>query len=214
MDHSRTEPGVRRAERRPQHRPYLSTHPAPAGAPTRSDELPATLSQDRRGRHAPTVAGSIRRPRPRPSLDLPAFAVPRSRRARRKRRTRVRALPGHLRPLLESGRGPRPRPSTLKCGGGPSWRHPEHQQRGRRREQRSGPECINHLLKLSTLEMGNLIGVAADGVASLGNGQNGILFRDQSSQNLIGGTSNGCANKINFNGRNGITLAASAGTGK
>src|SRR5207237_5359125 len=41
---------------------------------------------------------------------------------------------------------------------------------------------------------GNLIGVAADGLAPLGNGQNGILFRDQSAQNLIGGMSNGFGN--------------------
>ena len=60
---------------------------------------------------------------------------------------------------------------------------------------------------------GNLIGIGSDGATPLGNAQNGILFVDQASRNLVGGTTNGSGNKINFNGRNGITLAASAGTG-
>src|SRR5258708_5791485 len=60
---------------------------------------------------------------------------------------------------------------------------------------------------------GNLIGVAANGSSPLGNGQNGIYFTNQPSRNLVGATTNGAANTIAFNGRNGISLAASAGTG-
>ena len=60
---------------------------------------------------------------------------------------------------------------------------------------------------------GNLLGVAVDGTTSLGNGLNGILLTDQSSQNMIGGTVKGAGNLISFNGRNGITLAATAGVG-
>src|SRR5258708_20235346 len=59
----------------------------------------------------------------------------------------------------------------------------------------------------------NLIGVAAGGFSPLDNGLNGIYFTNQPSRNLVGATTNGAANTIAFNGRNGISLAPSAGTG-
>jgi len=57
---------------------------------------------------------------------------------------------------------------------------------------------------------GNLIGKGADQVAAMGNGQHGILFDDQSGQNLVGGAN---PNTIAHNSGNGITLSSSAGTG-
>jgi len=61
------------------------------------------------------------------------------------------------------------------------------------------------------LIQGNLIGVAIDKTTSLSNNLNGVLLTDQSSRSTIGGTATGAENLIAFNGRNGITLAASGG---
>src|SRR5207248_2202222 len=57
------------------------------------------------------------------------------------------------------------------------------------------------------------IGLSADGISPLPNGRDGIYFTNQPSFNLIGGTNTADANFIAFNGRNGIALAASAGSG-
>jgi hypothetical protein len=57
---------------------------------------------------------------------------------------------------------------------------------------------------------GNLLGVGADQFTAMSNGLHGILFDEQSSQNLVGGAN---LNKIAHNGGNGITLSSSAGTG-
>jgi len=57
---------------------------------------------------------------------------------------------------------------------------------------------------------GNLIGIAADHLTPLGNGQNGILFDDQSAHNFIGGDA---GNTIAYNGKNGVALTTSAGIG-
>jgi hypothetical protein len=46
---------------------------------------------------------------------------------------------------------------------------------------------------------GNLIGVQADGVSPLGNGQNGVLVAFSTFDNLVGGTGAGAGNVIAFN---------------
>ena len=51
--------------------------------------------------------------------------------------------------------------------------------------------------------VGNLVGVAADGLSPLGNGSHGILI-DRSGNVVVGGTEVGAANTIAFNGGDGI----------
>ncbi len=71
--------------------------------------------------------------------------------------------------------------------------------------QVASPNASNNIVQ------GNFIGVAGNGSAPRGNGRDGIYFTNQPAGNLIGGTGNGSTNVIAFSGRNGITLAASAG---
>src|SRR6185503_17047547 len=66
---------------------------------------------------------------------------------------------------------------------------------------------------LSNSIQGNIIGLTANGLSRLSNGQNGILICSNAARNLIGGTSRGEANKIAFNGLNGIALNPDAGSG-
>ncbi|MGH8247182.1 MAG: right-handed parallel beta-helix repeat-containing protein, partial [Gammaproteobacteria bacterium] len=52
---------------------------------------------------------------------------------------------------------------------------------------------------------GNRIGTTADGLAPLGNGEDGI-FLDRSLENMIGGTAAGAGNEISANGQSGIDV--------
>jgi parallel beta-helix repeat protein len=56
---------------------------------------------------------------------------------------------------------------------------------------------------------GNFIGTQSDGTSPLGNGQDGVFFKN-ASNNLIGGTDPGSANTIAFNSGNGVTVGPSA----
>ena len=61
----------------------------------------------------------------------------------------------------------------------------------------------------SNTVMGNYIGVAADGITPLPNGQNGIYVSGDAVSNTIGGTGPGQANIIAYNGLRGIMLLTS-----
>jgi CSLREA domain-containing protein len=65
----------------------------------------------------------------------------------------------------------------------------------------------------ANMVQGNLIGTDATGTGSLGNGANGIGIAGGPTNNTIGGTTNGARNTIAFNGANGVSLTADAGTG-
>lgn len=52
---------------------------------------------------------------------------------------------------------------------------------------------------------GNLIGTSADGTGNLGNGSYGVWV-DGASQNQIGGQADGTANRIAFNGDDGVNV--------
>jgi hypothetical protein len=56
---------------------------------------------------------------------------------------------------------------------------------------------------------GNLIGIDASGTNPLGNTGDGVLLR-QASNNTVGGTTIGAGNVIAFNGRTGVSVAASS----
>jgi parallel beta-helix repeat protein len=56
---------------------------------------------------------------------------------------------------------------------------------------------------------GNFIGTQSDGISPLGNGQDGVFFKN-ASNNLIGGTGSGAGNTIAFNSGNGVTVGPSA----
>lgn len=58
----------------------------------------------------------------------------------------------------------------------------------------------------SNVIQGNLIGLAADGLASLGNGDDGILMAATPPGALIGSAATGAPNVIAYNGRNGVTV--------
>ncbi|MCI0702913.1 MAG: FG-GAP-like repeat-containing protein, partial [Planctomycetia bacterium] len=63
---------------------------------------------------------------------------------------------------------------------------------------------------------GNKIGVGADGITPLGNGDAGLFISSQAgpnTNNLIGGPGIGAANIIAFNDKNGITMRDPGGTG-
>jgi titin len=70
----------------------------------------------------------------------------------------------------------------------------------------SGTAASNNVVQ------GNLIGVAADGVSTLGNDSYGITMLGTSS-NLIGGAISGAGNTIANNGIDGVWLAATFGAG-
>lgn len=53
---------------------------------------------------------------------------------------------------------------------------------------------------------GNHIGVGADGVTAIGNGEHGILLTGNANNSLIGGIAAGEANIIAFNGMDGVSL--------
>ena len=55
---------------------------------------------------------------------------------------------------------------------------------------------------------GNLIGLNASGTGPLPNSGDGILFQEGSSDNIVGGTQSGAANKIAFNGRRGVSVSS------
>ena len=57
----------------------------------------------------------------------------------------------------------------------------------------------------------NFVGVAPDGITDIGNGQHGIWLRNQTANNLIGGTLAGQSNIIAFNTK-GIVLSGDSGT--
>lgn len=61
------------------------------------------------------------------------------------------------------------------------------------------------------LVQGNLIGVSADGSSALGNGAAGVLLTMSASRNLIGGTAEGAANIIAFNGGSGVVVESGSG---
>ena len=58
--------------------------------------------------------------------------------------------------------------------------------------------------------MGNLIGTAADGVASVPNTGNGIIFNTTSTGNFVGSIAAGAGNVIAFNTLAGVSVAAGA----
>src|SRR5262249_40912832 len=60
---------------------------------------------------------------------------------------------------------------------------------------------------------GNRIGAAIDGVNALGNHQNGVMLANGAANNRIGGDLPGAGNIIAFNGRSGIVLEPSSGSG-
>lgn len=58
---------------------------------------------------------------------------------------------------------------------------------------------------------GNFIGLAADGLTPLGNGGFGVALLDESSNNLIGGTTPGTGNAIAHNSRSGVLIGSDPG---
>lgn len=63
------------------------------------------------------------------------------------------------------------------------------------------------------LVQGNVVGLAVDLQSPLPNQSSGVLLAEQASTNMIGGTTSGAANTIAFNGGDGLSIEASAGTG-
>lgn len=55
---------------------------------------------------------------------------------------------------------------------------------------------------------GNIIGLNAPGTRPLPNSNYGILFQEGSSDNIVGGTQSGAANKIAFNGIAGVNVSS------
>lgn len=58
--------------------------------------------------------------------------------------------------------------------------------------------------------LGNFIGTLTDGVHNLGNGGNGILIKDNSRDNIVGGLEKGEGNKIWLNELNGVEITGNA----
>ena len=69
-----------------------------------------------------------------------------------------------------------------------------------------GPTATNNLVR------GNFIGTGADGASPLGNGLDGVRLENGATRNSIGTVVGLGPNSIAFNGRNGVTLEATAGT--
>jgi hypothetical protein len=57
--------------------------------------------------------------------------------------------------------------------------------------------------------LGNLIGLDATGAAPLGNGREGVSLETGAGTNTLGGTAAGAANRIAFNGREGVLVFGS-----
>jgi CSLREA domain-containing protein len=70
----------------------------------------------------------------------------------------------------------------------------------------NGGYGVQILQSTNTQVIGNLIGTAADGTTPLPNLFEGVLIRDQSSNNIVGGQVAGAGNTIAFNGRNGVRV--------
>jgi len=64
-----------------------------------------------------------------------------------------------------------------------------------------------------TVIEGNFIGIAVDGTSALGNDGDGVFIQQGAAGTTIGGTAAGVANRIGFNGQNGVGLAVDAGGG-
>ena len=64
------------------------------------------------------------------------------------------------------------------------------------------PGAVNNALR------GNFIGLAPNGLTSVGNGVDGITISSGAARNSVGGTDAGAANRIAFSGRNGVTIAS------
>jgi hypothetical protein len=60
---------------------------------------------------------------------------------------------------------------------------------------------------------GNFIGVGLDGITPMANGGSGILMEEGAANNTIGSTTTADANRIAFNGDDGVTLSGDAGSG-
>jgi hypothetical protein len=71
----------------------------------------------------------------------------------------------------------------------------------------SGQIGIEVVGSTGNLIAGNLVGVAADGIAALGNQQDGIFIGNGSSGNTVGGVAQGSGNVISGNGFSGVNLA-------
>lgn len=63
---------------------------------------------------------------------------------------------------------------------------------------------------INNLVQGNYIGLAAGGVAALGNDSAGVFIADSAANNLIGGTVAGAGNAIAFNGGDGVLIGSNA----
>jgi uncharacterized repeat protein (TIGR01451 family) len=69
----------------------------------------------------------------------------------------------------------------------------------------SGSPSTGNLIK------GNIIGLQANGVSSLGNDLDGVFLGDSSTNTIVGGAAAGEGNLIAFNGRSGVIVTSGSG---